>query len=83
MEVLLSYNVHVNDALLHAINEESVEAVEILLKHEDRMRAEAIAKLGDTPTTTEVCFVFISVMSCIVMLFKHSWHWEFVMVLLV
>ena len=55
MEVLLSYNVHVNDALLHAINEESVEAVEILLKHEDRMRAEAIAKLGDTPTTTEVC----------------------------
>lgn len=33
MEVLLSYNVAVNDALLHAINEESVEAVQILLKH--------------------------------------------------
>ena len=36
MEVLLSYNIELRDALLHAINEESVEAVEVILKHQQR-----------------------------------------------
>lgn len=33
MQLLLSYNVELGDALLHAISEENVEAVELLLIH--------------------------------------------------
>ena len=33
MQLLLSYNVELGDALLHAISEENVEAVELLLFH--------------------------------------------------
>lgn len=32
----MSYNVQICDALLHAINEESVEAVELLLKYQSQ-----------------------------------------------
>ncbi|CAM4750907.1 unnamed protein product [Rotaria magnacalcarata] len=35
IELLLSYNVDTGEALLHAIDEEFVEAVELLLQHED------------------------------------------------
>ncbi len=35
-ELLLSYNVELGDALLHAINEENVEAVELLLQHQQQ-----------------------------------------------
>ena len=38
MELLLSFNVEVRDALLHAINEENVEAVEILLKYQQNLQ---------------------------------------------
>jgi hypothetical protein len=33
IELLLSYNVELGDSLLQAINEENVEAVELLLNH--------------------------------------------------
>lgn len=35
VELLINYNVDTKDALLHAISEEFVEAVEMLLDHED------------------------------------------------
>lgn len=35
MEVLLTHNVESNEAILHAINEEFVEAVELLLLYQD------------------------------------------------
>lgn len=35
VELLIFYNVDTKDALLHAISEEFVEAVEMLLDHED------------------------------------------------
>lgn len=35
IELLLSAGVEMKDALLHAINEEFVEAVELLLDHEN------------------------------------------------
>ena len=34
LELLLRYNIEVGDALLHAIGEENVEAVELLLSHQ-------------------------------------------------
>ena len=42
IEVLLSYNVEVGDALLHAITEENVEAVELLLNHEVATKGEEV-----------------------------------------
>lgn len=38
VELLIHYNVDTKDALLHAISEEFVEAVEMLLDHEDGNR---------------------------------------------
>lgn len=35
VELLINHNVDTKDALLHAISEEFVEAVEVLLDHED------------------------------------------------
>lgn len=35
VELLINYKVDTKDALLHAISEEFVEAVEVLLDHED------------------------------------------------
>lgn len=35
VDLLINYNVDTKDALLHAISEEFVEAVEMLLDHED------------------------------------------------
>lgn len=35
VELLINYNVDTKDALLHSISEEFVEAVEVLLDHED------------------------------------------------
>lgn len=35
IKILLEYNIEVNDALLHAISEEYVEGVELLLYHEE------------------------------------------------
>ena len=35
VELLLAYKVDTKDALLHAISEEFVEAVEVLLNHEE------------------------------------------------
>lgn len=35
VELLIIFNVDTKDALLHAISEEFVEAVEVLLDHED------------------------------------------------
>ena len=35
VELLISYNVDTKDALLHSISEEFVEAVEVLLDHEN------------------------------------------------
>ena len=40
VEVLLENKVETKDALLHAINEEFVEAVEVLLDHEESIHAE-------------------------------------------
>jgi transient receptor potential cation channel subfamily C len=37
IELLISAGVEMKDALLHAINEEFVEAVELLLDHEDNI----------------------------------------------
>ena len=37
MELLLSFSVEVRDALLHAINEENVEAVELLLHYQENV----------------------------------------------
>ncbi|XP_074595118.1 transient receptor potential-gamma protein-like isoform X2 [Brevipalpus obovatus] len=37
MEVLMKYGIDPGDALLHAISEEYVEAVEVLLQHEERI----------------------------------------------
>lgn len=36
VDLLINYNVDTKDALLHAISEEFVEAVEMLLDHEDQ-----------------------------------------------
>lgn len=36
VELLINYKVDTKDALLHAISEEFVEAVEMLLDHEDQ-----------------------------------------------
>jgi len=50
MKVLLSYNVKVHDALLHAINEECVDAFEILLKHNNELKMKrrgALKSMGD------------------------------------
>lgn len=38
VELLINNQVDTKDALLHAISEEFVEAVEMLLDHEDAMR---------------------------------------------
>ena len=40
VELLLENKVETKDALLHAINEEYVEAVEVLLDHEESIHAE-------------------------------------------
>ena len=40
VEVLLENKVETKDALLHAINEEFVEAVEVLLDHEESIHVE-------------------------------------------
>lgn len=37
VEVLLKYGINPGDSLLHAINEEYVEAVEVLLQHEEKI----------------------------------------------
>ena len=37
MEVLIKYGIDPGDSLLHAISEEYVEAVEVLLQHEERI----------------------------------------------
>ena len=47
MEVLLSFNVEVRDALLHAINEENVEAVEMLLKYQQNVHKQKNLQVGD------------------------------------
>lgn len=38
VDLLINYNVDTKDALLHAISEEFVEAVEMLLDHEDQRK---------------------------------------------
>lgn len=40
MEVLLKYGINPGDALLHAISEEYVEAVEVLLQHEEKIHTQ-------------------------------------------
>lgn len=42
IELLLSYNVHVGDALLHAIRKEVVGAVELLLNHKKPRREKQV-----------------------------------------
>lgn len=39
VELLINYSVDTKDALLHAISEEFVEAVEMLLDHEDGIQS--------------------------------------------
>ena len=44
IELLLSHNIEVGDALLHAISEENVEAVEMILNHEVATKGEAVSR---------------------------------------
>ena len=48
IELLISAGIEMRDSLLHAINEEFVEAVELLLEHENRIYI---------PGTPYVCIV--------------------------
>ena len=53
VEVLLENKVETKDALLHAINEEFVEAVEVLLDHEESIHAEGepwVSWMGKRPS---------------------------------
>ena len=55
IEILITAGVEMKDALLHAINEEFVEAVELLLDHES---------LIHIPGTLHVCFNSICTWYC-------------------
>lgn len=70
VELLIHYNVDTKDALLHAISEEFVEAVEMLLDHEDGNRN----KEGHHVSFDQkeiFCWNFVSVD---VLLLGHKWY---------
>ena len=49
IEVLLNYNIDIGESILHAINEEFVEAVEMLLNYQDRQNDLADIKIKNRP----------------------------------
>lgn len=57
IELLLSYNVYVGDALLHAIRKEVVGAVELLLNHKRPRGEKQVLKIYDNI----LCIVFTGV----------------------
>lgn len=48
IEVLLKYGISPGDSLLHAINEEYVEAVEVLLQHEEKTHVSGSPYVSDS-----------------------------------
>jgi len=82
MKVLLSYNVKVHDALLHAINEECVDAFEILLKHNNELKMKrrgALKSMGDVVQQIlqqvqvfNLCHVFFSFIATVLYIFIFS-----------
>lgn len=56
-ELLISAGVEMKDALLHAINEEFVEAVELLLDNEDQIHIEGQPHVSQP----QVCYLFSSI----------------------
>ena len=54
--LLLENNAEVGEALLHAINEENVEAVELILEHEDSKLGKPLIKwVSLTDGTYKIC----------------------------
>ena len=54
IELLLEFKVETKDALLHAIHEEYVEAVEVLLDHEESIHVEGEPWSWETLSEQEV-----------------------------
>ena len=62
IELLLEFKVETKDALLHAIHEEYVEAVEVLLDHEESIHKEGDLWVNVNNSYHEIAYLKTGVM---------------------